>query len=302
MSGLMILRPQAVTDAILTASNVPEADAPVWAVDTTYAAGALVMLLATHSIYESQAAGNLGNPPDLNPDKWVRLRATNRWRAFDRAASSSTEQGTSITYSFLPGQPVPMLAAMGLRDCVTIRLWLDDPVYGVVYDSTKTPSPLPVQADWWEFFFGDWKGGATLALFDDVPSFPNATLHLELVGRAGMAVAQILFGPPRTWGIGVTYGARVGRQVYSRREVNEYGDIELLKRPSAKRASFELVLRNNEVDAMQESMDEIDADVCLYIGSTLYESTVIFGFFQSFETLIANATESTVQLDLLGVT
>lgn len=302
MSGLMILRPQPVTDAVLTASDVPETDAPAWAVGTTYALGDIVMLASTHSLYESGDPANLGKRPDLYPNLWTRLRATNRWRAFDRAASSSTVQASSISYTFLPGLPVPMLAALGLKECATIRVWLDDPSYGVVYDRTINPSPSPVQADWWEFFFGDWKGGSSLALFDDIPSFPNASLHVDLVGRPGMSVGQIMFGAPRTWGIGINYGASVGRQIYSRREVNDFGDIAFVKRPSAKRASFELVLMNHEVDAMQEAMDEIDADVCLFIGSTLFESTVIYGFFQSFETLISNPVQSTVQLDLLGVT
>lgn len=300
--GLMILRPQVVTDAILTACNVPETDAPVWAVGTTYAVGAIVMLLSTHSLYENQVAGNVGNSPDLNPTMWVRIRATNRWRAFDGSGSSRTAQASSISYTFLPGVSVPMLAALGLQECSTIRVYQTDPVYGTVYDRTISPSALPISADWWEWYFGDWKGGTSIAIFDSMPSFPNATLHVDLVGTAGMVVSNILFGSPRTWGLGIGYGAKVGRQIYSRREVNNFGDIQLVKRPSAKRASFELMILASEVDAMQDAMDSIDSDVCLFIGTTMYESTVILGIFQTFDTLISYPTHSTVQIDLLGVT
>lgn len=300
--SLLILRPQPITDAILTASDVPETDAPEWAVGTTYALGDIVKLASTHSLYESGDPANLGKRPDLYPSLWTRIRATNRWRAFDGSGSSRTAQASSISYTFLPGVSVPMLAALGLQDCASVRVWLDDPVYGVVYDRTINPSATPVMADWWEWFFGDWKGGTSVALFEDVPSFPSATLHVDLVGTASLAVAQILFGSPRSWGSGIRYGARVGRQIYSRREVNDFGDIELVKRPSAKRASFELILLASEVDAIQDFMDAIDADVCLFIGCALYQSTVIFGIFQSFEVLIDNPTESTAQIEILGVT
>lgn len=300
--GLIVLRPMVVTDAMLTASNVPETDAAAYNPATSYAVGDIVMLLSTHSVYENSLPANVGNSPELHPDKWVRIRATNRWRCFDRKNSSLTQQSSSISYSFLPGESVTMVAALGLVDCSELRVRLIDPTYGTVYDHTATPAPLPVQSNWWEFFFGKWEGGSSIVLLTDLPSYPNATLQIDMVGLSSMALGQLLFGQPRTWGLGIEYGARVSRQIYSRREVNDFGDIELVKRPSAKRASFELVLSNAEVDAIQEYLDGIDADVCLFVGSTLYESTVICGIFETADVLLSNAKESTVQLDILGVT
>lgn len=300
--GLIVLRPMVVTDAMLTASNVPETDAAAYNPATSYAVGDIVMLLSTHSVYENSLPANVGNSPELHPDKWVRIRATNRWRCFDRKNSSLTQQSSSISYSFLPGESVTMVVALGLVDCSELRVRLIDPTYGTVYDHTATPAPLPVQSNWWEFFFGKWEGGSSIVLLTDLPSYPNATLQIDMVGLSSMALGQLLFGQPRTWGLGIEYGARVSRQIYSRREVNDFGDIELVKRPSAKRASFELVLSNAEVDAIQEYLDGIDADVCLFVGSTLYESTVICGIFETADVLLSNAKESTVQLDILGVT
>lgn len=302
IEGLLILRPTPVTDAILIASNIPEADAPVYNPATSYAVGDIVMLLSTHSVYENSLPANAGNSPELHPDKWTRIRATNRWRCFDGRNSSLTQQASSISYTFLPGESVPMVAALGLVDCSELRVRLIDPTYGTVYDHTATPSPSPVLPDWWEFYFGEWEGGASVVLMSDLPSFPNATLQIDLVGLATMAIGQLLFGQPRVWGIGIEYGARVGRQRYSRHEVNDFGDIDLVKRPSAKRASFELVITDAEVDPIQEYLDGIDADVCLFVGAERYECTVIAGVFESFEVLLANAKESTVQLDILGVT
>lgn len=300
MSGLLVLRPTAMSDAILTASGVAEADAPEYNAATTYALGAIVQHTATHSLYESGAAGNIGNTPGTRPDLWARIRATNRWRCFDRTNTSKTRQATSISYTFTPGASVPMFAALGLEDCSTVRVRLIDPVYGTVYDHTATPAPMPILPDWWEFFFGEWGGGTSTVLLTDLPSFPNAVLQVDLAGPATMAVAQILFGQPRMWGLGIEYGARVGRQIYSRRDINDFGDIALTKRPSAKRANFDLIIPNEEVDAIQDYFDAIDAELCLFVGSELFESTMIFGIFQACDVLISNPSHSTVQIEILG--
>lgn len=302
MSGLLVLQPMEVTDAMLSATNVPETDEAEYDPGTTYTLGQKAQLSATHSVYELGAASAVGKKPDENPDIWVRIRATNRWRLFDGENSSKTRQASSISYTFKPGAAVPMVGALGLEGCNQLRVRLIDPVYGTVYDHTATPGVLPVISDWWEFYFGEWKGGASTVLLSDLPSFPNADLQIDMLGLASMAIGQLLFGQPRSWGLGISYGARVSRQIYSRREVNEFGDIALVKRPSAKRANFDLTIRSDEVDAIQDYFDGIDAELCLFVGSTLYDSTVIYGIFQSCDVLIAYPFESTVQIEILGVT
>ncbi len=300
--SLLVLQPMGITDAMLTASSVPEADAPEYNPVTTYSLGDIVQLTSAHSVYELGAASSVGKQPDLYPNLWTRIRATNRWRLFDGTNSSKTTQATSISYTFAPDAAVPMVAALGLVDCSQLRVRLIHTVYGTVYDHTATPAPLPVLPDWWEFFFGEWKGGTSTVLLSDLPSFPNAELQIDMLGLSTMAIGQLMFGQPRMWGLGIAYGARVSRQIYSRREVNDFGDIALVKRPSAKRANFDLTILAEEVDAIQDYFDGIDAELCLFVGSTEYDSTVIFGIFQSCDVLIANPQESTVQIEILGVT
>lgn len=302
MSQVLILKPMTVTDTVLESSTVPETDAAVWASGTTYAAGDLVQVLSTHSVYESQIAGNIGIDPTLNPDKWVRVRATNRWRCFDTSNSSKTTQASSISYVFAPGMSVPMVAALGLVNCTSIRVRLVDATYGTVYDNTLYPGPLPIQPDPWEWAFGEWMGGQTITLFTDMPSYPTAKLHVDLVGGPDLALGLLMFGAPRAWGDsrGVYSGVRVGRQIYSTRETNKYGDLTLVKRPSAKRSSFELRLSKSEVDPLLDFLDEIDADICLYVVSPSYESSIIVGIFQNADVLLERPTHSTLSLELLG--
>lgn len=300
--SLLIMKPLAVTDAMLESSTVPEADAPLWIAGTTYAMGELVMLASTHSVYESAAAGNLGNNPAASPDKWVRVRATNRWRCLDRSNSARTAQAGGISYVFAPGIVVAMVSVMGLVNCNSLRVRLIDPVYGTVYDQTSYPGPLPVLSDPWEWAFGEWEQGKTMARFGGMPSYPNAKLHIDLVGGPDLALGHLLFGQPRTWGIGVLAGLRLGRAMYSKLDVNKYGDMDLLQRPTARKPSFEVMLHQSELDSLMAFLDTIDAQVCLFVLSNRWESTTLVGVMQQADVRLDSYEHHTLNLELLEVT
>ena len=298
--GVVIMRPMAVTDATLVSSNVPEDDEPLYNPATSYPLGAVVMLLETHSIYENSLADNTGNNPKDHPNKWTRIRATNRHRVFDGTNNSRTTQAGNISYVFDPGETVVMAAALNLENCYSVQWQLVDPVYGNVYDYTALPSPSPVQSDWWEFFFGQWEGGSSVAIATDMPSFPNAELHVTLLGGPDLAVGNLMYGQPREWGVGVQYGARLGWRLYSKREPNKYGDIELIRLPAAKSASVELVIKNSELDPLLIYLEQIHADLCLFIVLRGYDAGVIYGVFERPELLLDNHQESVWDLEILG--
>ncbi|MNV28517.1 hypothetical protein D3C71_1197100 [compost metagenome] len=300
--GVVIMRPQPVTDAMLVSSNVPEDDEAAYNPLTTYALGAMVMLLETHSVYENSLPDNLGNNPKLHPDKWTRVRATNRWRLFDGTNNSRTTQASSISYVFDPGGAVGMVAALGLVNCNSIRIRLVDAVYGTVHDDTSYPSPSPVQSNWWEFYFGEWVGGTSVSIAENLPAFPNAKLHVDLVGGPALAISLLLFGQPRTWGIGVEYGAGLGFEIYSKREVNKYGDIQLVRLPPAKRANVELVVKNTEVNPLISYLETVHADLCLFIVLRAYEAGVIYGIFERPWLILDNPQESVWDLEIIGAT
>lgn len=297
--GLLVMKPMDVPDAALVSSTVPEADAPPWAAGTTYALGALVML--AHSVYESGAAGNVGNNPAERPDLWTRVRATNRWRCLDRGNNARTAQASGIGYVFAPGIAVGMVSAVGLVNCASVRVRLIDPIYGTVWDQTQYPGPQPLLPDPWEWAFGEWAQGKTLALFTGLPAFPQAGLYIDLVGGPDLAVGHLLYGQPRLWGMGVSWGVRLGRAMYSKVEANKYGDLELLQRPTAKRPSFEVLLPHEQLDPLMDYLDTIDAQVCQFVITDQWECMTLVGVVQSADVQLSNSAFSTLNVELLGV-
>lgn len=303
MSNLTVVAPTTITPAMLVSSTVPETDHAEWLVGTTYAKDARVIVATEHKIYQSLADSNTGNNPTaVTPTpKWIAVGPTNRWKVFDKSVSSQTAQATAISYRLKIGKATTYLGVLNITGATSIRVRVDDPVYGVVYDTTRSLSSVPVGMGWWAWFFGE-RRTPTQALFDDLPSFPTADVLIDFTGGPTLAVGVILIGQPRSFSLGVKMGARVGIQDYSRKERSEFGDVAVVERAFAKRAGFDLLLRASEVDSLSAYLASVRATPCLWIGSSRYESTTVYGFYKNFDIVISYFDYSDCSLELEGLT
>lgn len=299
ISTLTVVRPLAITPAMLVSTDVPETDYPEWAVGATYADKDRV--IKGHKVWQGVGASNVGNDPETSPTKWQEVGATNRWKPFDRSVSSQARQASAISYRIKPGQAVTSVGVLNIQGGTSLRVRVIDPAYGTVYDKTASLARVPVAAAWWAWFFGE-RRTPTQALFTDLPSFPGADVLIDIAGTADLAVGVILMGQARSFSMGVRMGARVGIQDYSRKERTEFGDVMLVERAFAKRASFPMLLRAAEVDAFNDFLSSVRATPCLWIGSGRYESTAVYGFYKSFDIVISYFDYSDCELDLEGLT
>lgn len=304
--ALKVVPSIAVTDAMLVATDVPEADYAAWSGAVTYAVDdrVIVTTAGVHSIYESVQAGNLNHaPPTLTTEDawWIRVSATNRWKLFNLRNSSRTAQADSFYYRLLPGVAITTLDARGLVGCTSVRVRLADPTYGYVYDQTVSTAPVPPASDWWSFYLGIWTAGAGRALFEDMPAFPNAELRVDFAGTSELAVGALVFGQVLEWGVGIHYGVRVGIQDYSTKDTNRWGDLDLVEGAFADRASISVQIRNTEIDGLKDFLRTLRAAPALYIGP-LYESMSVLGIYKDFEILIPGPVESDCDINLLGTT
>ena len=300
-SKLTVVRPMVVTDAMLVSSDVPETDYAAWSNATTYALGDRVILTSTHKVYESLQAGNLDKNPVTEPTWWIEVSATNRWKVFDLSVTTQTAQANSFTYTLRPGVAVTAFAALNVTNATSMRVRVVDPVYGTVYDKTATFVPLPTAPDWWQWFFG-LKDVATISTFNDLPSFYEADIIVDFAGGTDLAVGVLLFGQARTIGLGVEVGARTGITDYSRKETNEFGDTVLVQRAYNKRAAFDMLLTKDEVDSVSYFLTAVRATPCLWVGSDQYESTIVYGYYKTFDITISYPTFSDCSLELEGLT
>jgi len=298
--SLKIVTPLAISDAVLIATDVPEADYSAWSGVVEYALGARVIVAADHKIYESLQDGNLGHATS-DPLWWIEVSPTNRWKLFDTSNSTQTAQANSMSYTLRSPNAMPVLAALNLSNATSIRVRVSHTTYGDLYDQTTDLTPQPPAADWWSWFFGARRAPSQHIVLD-LPAIPGGDITVDLTGGAGLAIGVLLLGQIINLGIGVKYGVKVGIQDYSRKETNDFGDTVLVRRAYAKRASFDLILTADEVDAMQVVLADLRATPCLWIGSVRYEATVVFGIYKQFDILISYPNFSDCQLELEGLT
>lgn len=295
---MKILTPFAVTDSILTSSNVPENDHAEWASGTAYTTGQKVIRASTHRIYEA-LQNSTGKTPESEPTFWLDTGATNRWRLFDKKIGTVTSKADSLEYTFTPGKITTGVALLELS-AESVRVVVTDPVEGVVYDQTQILTAPLSSSDWHSYFF-EPVTRRTYAIFEGLPSYRLGVITVTVAGLAGETVqcGVCLLGTVKEFAKGIRYGARAGIQDYSRKAVDDWGNLEIRERPFSKRAFWDVTVPNSSIDGLQRTLAALRATATLYIGSSLYEATVIYGFFIDFEISLPypNHSECTIELE-----
>lgn len=298
-----ILEPIPITDARLISSNIPEDDYAAWSSSPNYSIGDRVIVIATHKIYESLTNNNHNHPPATSPTEWVEVSATNRWKVFDNSNSTQTVAVGSpreITYTLRMNKIITCVGVLNVTEGYDVRIQVDDPDDGIVYDETHSFSTL-TSSSWWAWFFGERVSLKTQIIDLNIPAYIDADIIITITGGANLAVGVIVLGAAETFGLGVNHGARIGIQDYSRKETNEFGDTILVERAFAKRIAFDMLIDKHEVDALQRFLSKIRAKPCLWIVNTDYEALSLFGIYKQFDVLISYPEQSQCQIELEGL-
>ena len=292
----IIVPPVIIDDVKLLTTDVPENDYPQWSNAVNYVKGDRVIKTSTHKVYEA-ASANLNKDPETNKTTWLVVGATNRWKVFDDRTLSQTEQVGSMSYTILPGK---VINTVGLINChaKSARVRVTDPIDGLVYDKTKKFIGKLSKGDWYEYFFEEIIR-ETDKVFLDLPAYGSAQVQIDIENALNMCRCGVItVGFKRTIGIGVNHGVDIGIQDYSRREINDFGDPEFVKRGYSKTASFSVTIRDFEVDIAQRLLASIRATPTLFIGSDLYNSTIIYGWYREFSENITYRYISEMTIDV----
>jgi hypothetical protein len=303
VGALKVIPPLSITDSTLTSSNVTENDYTAWSSGTTYALGDRVIITTPniHKIYESLQASNTNKNPTTNPTWWIEVSATNRWKMFDLSNSTATEKADNIIVTITPGQVINGVTLLGLV-AQTVRIKLTDPVEGVVYDETYNLNSYGSINNWYNYFFNPISR-KTSVVVTDLPSYGSAVLEITITNTGSTAKCSVcVIGQVRSVGEGINLGASTGIQDYSRKEVDQWGNYQLIRRSYSKRVKFSMVVLNTQIDSLQELLADLRTTPCVWIGDPNYTSTIVYGFYKDFDILINYHTVSDCNLELEGLT
>nr|WP_315539516.1 carbohydrate-binding protein [uncultured Comamonas sp.] len=296
--GLIVLKPVEVTPAMLT-SNIPENDHPGYAPASTYAAD--VRVIYGHFVYQSLQANNKGNQPDVSSTWWVKVGPTNLWKAFDRSHTTQTVGSQAMWFEIAGSEVRSAIALLNLTGVSSIRVQVTDPNFGKLYDKSEEMLSAQAQSNWYSWFFGkrttrkDWR-----AL--DLPSYPNATIRIDLVGAGPIGVGVILVGDQIVLGDGVRFGLRMGIRDYSRKEADQWGEVALQQRAFSRTRSFSFRIKNEQLDEVEQLLSGLRATPVLWIpSSNTWDSPNVYGWYSSFDLILQYATHSDCSLDIEGL-
>lgn len=301
MKPFLMLRPFEVTSAALTASNVTET-VSLYNLATSYSAGNQVREdTATGSLlYESIVGSNTGNPL-TDATKWLPLGATNRWKMFDGSITSQTQNADSIEDTIQITGRIDSVALLNI-DAASAQVIATDATDGVVFDETVSLVSTDGITDLFAWLTEPIERVAD-KLITDIPTL-YSDLEVQIIltdtgatAKCGAAIVGL------SKGIGDTqYGASVGIQDYSRKERDDFGNYVVVERAFSKRANFTVWMNINLTDQVQILLARYRATPMVYVGSDMFGSTLIYGFFREANVEISYPTISIMTIEIEGLT
>lgn len=301
MSALMII-PFLVNGGNLTASNVAENDYPEWSNATTYQRGDRVILTSTHKVYEGINDDNTGNNPATTVlEHWLEVGSTNRFRAFDAKLGQSTWNAEEITYTIGLPSRLDAVALIEMQ-ASSVRLILKNAGGAVTYDNTIDLLDTSQINDWLDFFTYEGSYDPEVVM-SDLGAIAGGTMELTISNPGGTAqIAEIVAGKSEFLGE-LQDGTRSGFTDYSRKEVDEFGNITIVKRPTARRAEWNLKYPTTSNRRIQRALEDARGSLAFfYPGEDMVSYYVsVYGVADDFFPPLSSDGHTFATLSLTGV-
>lgn len=301
---MKIIRPTSITDDLLGASTVPEDDYDEWAETTVYNLGdrCIVTTPNVHRRYESLQDANTGNyPPDTTTGDtpwWLDLGPTNRWAAYDQAVETQTIQDGSISYTLTPGR-IDSIAILNV-DATELQITMTDPSEGEVYNTTIDLIATSNVIDAYTYCFEPILQTTDVVLFD-LPPYSAATLVITLSSEGTVKCGAIIMG--LQYNLGTTLrSSRIGITDYSTKEVDAWGNYQIVPRAYARRGSYEISIPNDKVDEIYRVLAQYRSTAVVWVGIPGKSATYSYGYYRDYEMLSEGQTRSEYMIELLGLT
>jgi hypothetical protein len=113
-------------------------------------------------------------------------------------------------------------------------------------------------------------------------------------------VGEIIIGNKETLG-DTQYTPSVGIIDYSVKEVDTYGNYTVQERAYSKRLTCTTVILNTALDATYNTLAGVRAMACVWVGSELYASMIVYGFYKDFSIILSYKNFSLCELEIEGL-
>lgn len=270
-------------------------------ITTSAGAGAHTATISTHKLYESLAAGNVGNTPHKSTTQWLDLGSTNRWKLFDQSITSQAENADSMTYVIQTSGRIDSVALLNLS-AASVTITGETLADGVVYGPTTYSLVSSVEVtSYWSWFFDRIERKASF-IDVDFPPYNDLKVTITITDTGNtVKCGGIVAGLSKKIG-GTQYGASLGIQDYSVKTRDDFGNYSVLERAFSKRGSFQVVVDRVSVDGVVNLLEQHRATPAVYVGADGYDSAIIYGYYRDFTVGIQYPTYSLCNIEIEGLT
>lgn len=273
--------------------------APAFVSGSSYAAGARVY--ETAQIYARTAAPLVGSAFDpfatqLVNGNFVRVGPDNRLAAFDGELSTSsylsvTPAAQAGTLHFLVSIDDADTVFVGdLTGATRLRLRVRDGLMGaVVADVTVDESA----------------GGRVRSqyLLTDLVCPSGGVLEVSVTGPVAPGIGLIAWGTAEAMAC-TRYGVRAGIRDYSRKEPDDFGQVQFVRRAFSKTVSAQVEVEKADINRVSDRLYGLRATPLVWIFSDdpdLSSPLVVYGFYRDFYSSIDFPTLSIYSLEIEGL-
>ncbi|SFM63496.1 hypothetical protein [Rugamonas rubra] len=271
----------------------------VYSAGVTYALGDTVIDPVNHLVYESQIAGNVGQPLATGT-AWLKLRGmTNKWNAFDQLRNTQTVAPVDIVQTVSPGVRVNSIAVIGLdARSVTIEVRVAGALkYKVTVNLSKRKSRTLTQ-----YFFGGFPMRTSVQFFN-LPPYRNADITVTVSKPTGQrGVGGILVG--NAIYIGDTqYNPESNHLNFSGVERDKFGNIDLNPRRSVPTVSEQIWFDKKLTSTILELREALNGRPAIYSGlddftHDYFDPLFLFGIHKEFSVNLAQHDYGIISLQV----
>ena len=305
---MKVIKSNTVTPTTLTATDVPENDAPEWVTGTNYHVGDEAMVTttangaatATHKIYVSVHSQS-GNDPTIDDGtNWTEVSSTNRFKMFNDVVQEQTTQANIIDVTITPAVVTTALAAINV-DCASITLTVTDPSEGVVYNQTFQMTSYSGITNWYDYFFTAINRKKELSVLG-LPPYSQAAIDVTFNDSGETAkVGALVLGTSATIGDS-QYGASFGIIDYSLKSVDAQGRTTVIAGTYSDEADIDVVIETGRFAEVKKILTDLRTTPSVWIAEDNTEGTIIYGYYREFDVLLTGPVVSMCTLSIEGLT
>lgn len=280
-------------DVIVTASNIPDADNPVYDPVVTYNIDSLVTYQDRN--YKCAADGTTGVLP-TDTTKWTDQGATNKMKMFDDKNLTQTVFADEIKHTFTVSGLAKAIAFINL-EATDIKIVVSTELEGIVYDKTHALADAGVD-NIYDYLFKEYQMKDRLAVLD-LGQYAGVTIDVTISGGDSVKCGACVVGS-KFWIGDAQFGFDLGGIDYSKFVEDGLGGTEIKEGAAAITSNTMVRIPTAEFTSVHRLIMSRRARWTVFLHSELYPDLFIYGLAKNFRLIMTNGTNSDCSLDLKG--